>query len=93
MSPYVHVVDRTPYPAVLITTGWNDPRVTSWEPGKIAARLQAATSSGKPVLLRVDYEAGRGMGTSNTQRLQELADELSFMLWQFGVAKFQPSRQ
>ncbi len=93
MSPYAHVADRTPYPAVLVTTGWNDPRVTSWEPAKIAARLQAATSSGKPVLLRVDYEAGHGIGTSNTQRLQELGDGLSFLLWQFGAPKFQPPRQ
>jgi prolyl oligopeptidase len=89
MSPLVHVTDRTPYPAVMVTTGWNDPRVISWEPGKMAARLQAATSSGKPVLLRVDYEGGHGIGSGNTQRLQELADELSFLLWQFGAPTFQ----
>jgi prolyl oligopeptidase len=57
MSAYAHVKDGTPYPAVMITTGFNDPRVASWQPGKMAARLQAATSSGKPVLLRVDYDA------------------------------------
>ncbi len=90
MSSYHHVKDGTPYPGVLVTTGWNDPRVISWEPGKMAARLQKATTSGRPVLLRVDYEAGHGIGTSKTQRQEEMADEFSFLLWQFGVAAYQP---
>jgi prolyl oligopeptidase len=90
MSAYAHVKDGTPYPAVMLTTGFNDPRVISWQPGKMAARLQAATSSGKPILLRVDYDAGHGFGSTKTQREQELADELSFALWQFGEPRFQP---
>jgi prolyl oligopeptidase len=90
MSAYHHVVDGTRYPAVMVTTGFNDPRVSSWEPGKMAARLEAATSSGKPVLLRVDYEAGHGFGSTKTQRQEELADEWSFLLWQFGAPGFQP---
>jgi prolyl oligopeptidase len=92
MSAYAHIKDGTKYPAVLITTGWNDPRVISWEPGKMAARLQAATASGKPVLLRVDYDAGHGIGSTKTQREQELADELSFSLWQFGTPGYQPAK-
>ncbi len=44
MSGYQHVTDGTRYPAVMVTTGFN----VSWQPGKTAARLQAATSSGKP---------------------------------------------
>jgi prolyl oligopeptidase len=89
MSAYHHVTDRTPYPAILLTTGMNDPRVDSWQPGKMTARLQAATSSGKPVLLRVDYAGGHG--TSTPQQAQEtLADEWSFLLWQFGSPDFQP---
>jgi len=90
MSAYHHVTDSTAYPAVMLTTGFNDPRVISWEPGKMAARLQAATSSGKPILLRVDYEAGHGYGSTKTQRQIELADEWSFLLWQFGEPGFQP---
>ena len=90
MSAYHHIKDGTAFPAVMVTTGWNDPRVVSWEPGKMAARLQAATSSGKPILLRVDYDAGHGIGSTKTQREQELADEWSFALWQMGVADFQP---
>ncbi len=92
MSGYHHVTDGTKYPAVMVTTGFNDPRVVSWEPGKMAARLQAATSSGKPVLLRVDYDAGHGIGSTKTQREEELADEMSFALWQFGVPDFQPAK-
>lgn len=91
MSSYHQVKDGTAYPAVLIVTGINDPRVAPWEPGKMAARLQAATSSGKPILLRVDYEAGHGFGSTKSQQEQLLADEMSFMLWQFGVPGFQPS--
>jgi prolyl oligopeptidase len=90
MSAYHHVKDGTPYPGVLVTTGWNDPRVISWQAGKMAARLQKATTSGRPVLLRVDYEAGHGIGTGKTQRQEEMADEFSFLLWQFGVAAYQP---
>ncbi|HXY01121.1 MAG TPA: prolyl oligopeptidase family serine peptidase [Candidatus Limnocylindrales bacterium] len=92
MSSYLHVKDGTKYPAVLLTTGFNDPRVISWQPGKMAARLEAATGSSKPVLLRVDYDAGHGIGSTKTQREQELADEFSFMLWQFGAPSYQPAK-
>jgi prolyl oligopeptidase len=90
MSAYAHVRDGVHYPAVLLSTGWNDPRVASWQPGKMTARLQAATGSGKPVLLRVDYAAGHGIGSTKAQNDEERADRWSFVLWQFGVAGFQP---
>lgn len=90
MSAYAHVKDGTAYPAVMITTGFNDPRVASWQPGKMAARLQGATSSGKPVLLRVDFDAGHGIGSTKSQRQVERADGWSFELWQFGMPSFQP---
>jgi prolyl oligopeptidase len=93
MSGYGHIRDGTPYPAVMVTTGFNDPRVVSWEPGKMAARLQAATSSGKPILLRVDYDAGHGIGSTKIQEEEELADKLSFALSQFGVPAFQPEKR
>lgn len=60
MSAYDHVKDGTAYPAILFETGINDPRVDPWEMAKVAARLQAATSSGSPVLLRVDFAGGTG---------------------------------
>ncbi len=90
MSSYAHVRDQTPYSAVMLTTGINDPRVTPWEAAKMTARLQAATSSGKPVLLRVDYQARHGIGNTREQREKETAGQWSFLLWQSGVAGFQP---
>jgi prolyl oligopeptidase len=90
MDAYQHVKESTAYPAVLLTTGVNDPRVAPWQAGKMTARLQAATSSGKPILLRVDYDAGHGMGSTKTQRDEELADEEAFLLWQLGASGFQP---
>jgi prolyl oligopeptidase len=83
MDAYMHVKDGTKYPAILLTTGATDPRVSPWQVTKMAARLQAATASGKPVLLRVDYDAGHGMGSTAAQRDEELADEEAFLLSQF----------
>ena len=82
MSPYHHVRDGVKYPAVLLTHGINDPRVDPWMSGKMTARLQAATASDGPVLLRVDYDAGHGIGSTRDQRLQEQADIYSFLFWQ-----------
>ncbi len=93
MSAYHHVTDGTAYPAVLLTTGSNDPRVDPWCPGKMTARLQAATSSGKPVLLRVDYGGGHGGGSGEAEQQEADADRWSFLLWQFGVPGFQPAVQ
>ncbi|MEP7063120.1 MAG: prolyl oligopeptidase family serine peptidase [Betaproteobacteria bacterium] len=90
MSAYHHVKDGTKYPAVLVETGFNDPRVDAWEAGKMAARLQAATTSGKPILLRIDYDAGHGFGSTKKQRYAERADNFAFLFWQFGVKGFQP---
>jgi prolyl oligopeptidase len=89
MDAFQHVKPKTAYPAVLLTTGVNDPRVAPWQAAKMAARLQASTSSGKPVLLRVDYDAGHGMGSTKTQRDEEMADEIAFLFWQLGDPEFQ----
>jgi prolyl oligopeptidase len=91
MDAYQHVKPHTPYPAVLLTTGVNDPRVAPWQAAKMAARLQASTSSGKPILLRVDYDAGHGIGSTKSQRDIELADELAFLFWQLGVTGYAPA--
>ena len=85
MSPYHHIRDGVKYPAVLVATGINDPRVEAWQAAKMAARLQAATASGRPVLLRVEYDGGHGYGSTKKQRNEELADTLAFLLWQLGV--------
>ncbi|MGG1943415.1 prolyl oligopeptidase family serine peptidase [Trinickia sp. NRRL B-1857] len=90
MSAYAHIHDGTPYPAVMFTTGANDPRVSPWHMLKMTARVQAATSSGRPVLLRVDYDAGHGIGSSVKQTADRFADEWAFALWQTGASAFQP---
>ena len=91
MDAYQHVKPNTPYPAVLLTTGVNDPRVAPWQAAKMTARLQACTSSGKPILLRVDYDAGHGIGSTKSQRDIEFADDIAFLFWQLGVAGYAPS--
>ncbi len=94
MSAYHQIKDGTAYPAVLLETGMNDPRVDPWQMAKMTARLQAATSSGKPILLRVDYAGGHGaLGATRDQADEQLADEWSFLLWQFAVPEFQPKKQ
>lgn len=92
MSPYANVKNGVKYPAVLVTTGINDPRVDAWVPAKFAARLQAASASGRPVLLRVDYAGGHGIGSSMDQSIDEMTDSFSFVFWQTGYPDFQPHR-
>ncbi len=90
ISAFHRLKDHTAYPAVLLTTGINDPRVDPWQMNKMTARLQAATSSGKPVLLRVDYDAGHGgIGATKSQHTALLTDQYSFLLWQLGDPEFQ----
>ena len=72
-------------------TGINDPRVPPWQWPSWRPALQAATLSGKPVLLRVDYDAGHGIGSSDVAAREEYADMWTFALWQFGDPAFQPA--
>jgi prolyl oligopeptidase len=95
MSAKHQVRDNVKYPAVMLMHGVNDPRVEVWQSAKMAARLQAATAAvpnANPVLLRLDYDAGHGVGTTRNQRNAELADVYAFMLWQFREPGFQPGR-
>lgn len=88
-SPYQNVRPGTAYPAVLLTAGENDSRVHPLHARKMAAALQAATTSdreAKPVLLSLDSETGHGQGKPLKLRIQEAADELAFMAWQLGLA-------
>ena len=93
MSSYHNVIDATSYPAVLLETGMNDPRVDPWQMAKMTARLQAAIASGKPILLRVDYAGGHGMiGATRDQANRQLSDEWGFLFWQLGLPEFQSVR-
>lgn len=91
IDSYQAVKDGTPYPAVLLTTGVTDPRVAPFHVGKMTARLQAASSSGRPILLRVDFDAGHGIGSTRAQQDREAADTYAFLLWRTGVAGYQPA--
>ena len=87
MSTYQHISDGTAYPGVLLVHGMNDPRVEVWNSGKVTARLQAA-QAGLPkagvTLLRLDLQAGHGVGSTLNQRQAMTADIQSFLLWQMG---------
>lgn len=79
-SPYDQVAPRD-YPAVLATGGLSDPRVTYWEPEKWVARLRPATTSGKPVLLKINMEAGHGGASGRFDYLKEVAHDYAFAVW------------
>ncbi len=84
-SPYHHVVDGMLYPAVLFMTGDNDGRVDPANSRKMIARLQAASSSQYPLLLRTDSNAGHGIGTGLSTRVVQNADMYAFLFEQLGV--------
>jgi len=82
-SPYHNVVDGTPYPAVLLTGGQNDTRVDAWHAKKMAARLQKATASERPVLLRL--ESTGHLAGSLDQTVDETTDWHAFLFDQLGL--------
>jgi prolyl oligopeptidase len=84
-SPYHHVQDGTAYPAILMPTGENDHRVNPMQSRKMIARLQAATSSDHPILLRTSSNSGHGFGTALDERIEEQADVFSFLFDQLGI--------
>lgn len=88
MDGVQHVVQGVSYPAVICIGGWNDPRVIAWEPGKFAAALQNASSSGKPVLMKVNYNNGHFTEDKNVT-FANFADQFAFALWQCGHPEFQ----
>jgi len=90
MGAYNHVKPSTAYPGVMLVHGVNDIRVDVWQSTKMASRLMSATTSGRPVLLRLEYDSGHGQGSTREQLQARTADVFAFMLWQFGVPEFQP---
>jgi prolyl oligopeptidase len=91
MDAYHHVVEGKEYPAFLITGGLNDPRVEPWEGAKLAARLQEMPNH-RPVLYRLEEQAGHGLGTTKATRDAEEADITAFILWRSGAEEWQPAR-
>ncbi|MEM6721841.1 MAG: prolyl oligopeptidase family serine peptidase [Bacteroidota bacterium] len=88
MDSYQHIKKDVAYPAVFLTSGINDSRVAAWQPAKFAAHLQASTSSDNPILLSVNFSEGHGFDRTQKSKREELADILSFALWQTGNEKF-----
>jgi len=84
MDAYQHVKDGTAYPAVLFTTGANDPRVNPMQSRKMTARLQSATSSKLPILLRTSSDTGH-INSSLDEQLEEGADTFAFLFYELGV--------
>lgn len=81
-SPYHHVKAGEKYPAILFITGDADTRVSPLHARKMAALMQASTGSDKPVLLHYDTKAGHSGGTPVGKMVDDLTDELSFLMWQ-----------
>jgi prolyl oligopeptidase len=90
-SPYHHVTDGTSYPAVLMLTGANDPRVDPMQSRKMTARLQEADGSKTPILLRTSGNTGHGAGTPLSEQIDEQADIDAFLFHELGI-KFHRSR-
>ncbi len=78
-SPYHRVRDGTAYPPVLFTAGEFDPRVDAWHAKKMVARLQAATASDQPILLRMEA-GGHGIGRSLDQLVDLWTDLYTFLV-------------
>jgi prolyl oligopeptidase len=84
-SPYHHVQDGTAYPAVFMATGETDGRVNPMHSRKMVARLQAATSSGHPILLSINAHAGHGIGSALSIKVNQTADTYAFLFDQLGM--------
>ena len=92
MDAFQHIQKGVKYPAQLITTGFNDPRVSTYEPAKFSAKMQENNTSDNPVLLYVDYNAGHFGGATVDELYAQYAKEFAFLLWQTGHPDFQPKK-
>jgi prolyl oligopeptidase len=89
MDGVAHVQKGVKYPALMGVGGWNDPRVTAWEPGKFVAAMQSASVSGNPVLMKVNYDNGH-FTEEKIVTFRNFASQSAFLLWQTGHKDFQP---
>jgi prolyl oligopeptidase len=90
MDAYQHVADGIRYPAWMLTTGLQDPRVAPWQAAKMAARLIEVGTH--PVLLRMEEQAGHGSGSTRSMHDEESADIASFVFWRAGLPAWQPTQ-
>ncbi|MBL7781391.1 MAG: S9 family peptidase [Saprospiraceae bacterium] len=92
MDGMQHVKKGVNYPAVMSVGGWTDPRVVVWQPGKFAAAVQNASTSGKPVLMKVNYDNGH-FTEDREVTFANFADQYAFMMWQCGHPDFQVKKE
>ena len=85
-SPYHHVNQETKYPAILFTTGDNDPRVDPMNSRKMTAKLQS-TKTEQPVLLRTTSNAGHGIGSSLNERIAVSSDAIAFLVYELTASR------
>ena len=86
-SPYDNLEKRA-YPAILVTTSFNDSQVMYWEPAKYVARLRALKSDSNPLLLKIKMEpAGHGGASGRYDRLHDTAFEYAWLMTQVGITK------
>lgn len=90
MDAYHHIKKGIKYPATLVTSGINDPRVSPWMPAKFAAKLLASNASDNPILLKIDYAGGHGGDIPLRQRYANIGDMFAFAFWQLGLPDYQP---
>jgi prolyl oligopeptidase len=84
-SPVHNAKKGTCYPATMVLTGDHDDRVVPAHSFKFGAALQAAQSCDKPVLVRIETNAGHGAGKPTDKLIAEQADKWAFMLWNMGL--------
>lgn len=84
MDAYHKLTNGISYPAILLTAGKNDPRVPLWMPGKFLAKAQAFSTSNRPIIMRIDDEAGHGTTDERIKFYQEYVDVFCFAFWQTG---------
>jgi len=92
-SPYHNVKDSADFPSILFITGANDPRVDPMHSRKMTARLQEATSSGRPILLRTSSETGHGLATPLSEQIEESVHYYAFLLSELGLKYSPPKSQ
>jgi oligopeptidase B len=83
-SPYDNL-KRASYPAMLVTTSLNDSQVMYWEPAKYVARMRTLKTDDRPLLLKVNMNAGHGGSSGRYDRLREEAFEFAWLMSQVGI--------
>jgi oligopeptidase B len=88
--PYTNLGPRA-YPAILVRTSLNDSQVMYWEPAKYVAKLRTLKTDARPLLFKINLDAGHGGASGRYDHLREIAFDYAFVLTQLGLAATHPS--